>query len=167
MGLDCAGYSPLMQASDTQQKIDTLTACGPLKAWSVIVTILGDLCQDQNDRVSGRSLTRIMGAMGISAQTVRVALHRLRRDGPPTALVNFDIRQTTAPEDVRWLNHFNIEESPWIHELVIREVLNACPNRLSTAEEALAGQAGQNIPVSRQAPSPVVPAAHFETEQNR
>ena len=70
-----------MQAPDLQQKIDTLTACGPLKAWSVIVTILGDLCQARSDRIGGRDLNGLAGRMGLTPPAVRVALHRLKRDG--------------------------------------------------------------------------------------
>ena len=69
-----------MQALDAQPKIDLLIECGPLKVWSVIVTILGDLCQSRTDRIDGQVLQQLTGRMGISAQAVRVALHRLRRD---------------------------------------------------------------------------------------
>jgi len=70
-----------MQASDLQQKIDNLTACSPLKAWSVIVTILGDLCQGRSDRIAGRDLNALTARMGLTPATLRVALHRLKRDG--------------------------------------------------------------------------------------
>jgi phenylacetic acid degradation operon negative regulatory protein len=70
-----------MPRLDTQENINALLACGPLKAWSVIVTILGDLCVTRDDRVSGRLLLDIVTQMGIADQTMRVALHRLRKDG--------------------------------------------------------------------------------------
>jgi phenylacetic acid degradation operon negative regulatory protein len=70
-----------MQASGTQEKIDCLTGCGPLKVWSVVMTVLGDLCRDRHDRVGGKLLTVLGDRMGISPQAMRVALHRLRRDG--------------------------------------------------------------------------------------
>lgn len=75
-----AGASRLfyMQTSET---IDALLGCGPLKAWSVIVTLLGDLCLTRADRVGGRMMQDIVGQMGITDQAMRVALHRLRKDG--------------------------------------------------------------------------------------
>ncbi|MDQ2093138.1 hypothetical protein NOI20_03370 [Rhodobacteraceae bacterium 10Alg 79] len=54
---------------------------GPLKTWSVIVTILGDLAADEAARLPGPVLTQVMAAMGLKAEALRVAIHRLRRDG--------------------------------------------------------------------------------------
>lgn len=70
-----------MQAPVSHAKFEGLIACGPLRAWSVVVTILGDLCRAPDDRISGRALNALTGHMGLSAATVRVALHRLKRDG--------------------------------------------------------------------------------------
>lgn len=50
-----------------------------LKVWSVVVTIMGDLSPD--DAMSGPVLTAIIERMGLQAQAMRVALHRLKRDG--------------------------------------------------------------------------------------
>lgn len=63
-----------------QATLDRLAECGPLKTWSVIVTILGDLL-DEGERIDGRLLRALTGPMGISDEALRVALHRLRRDG--------------------------------------------------------------------------------------
>jgi hypothetical protein len=46
----------------------------------------------------------------------------IRATNPETQLVNVDIRQLPEREEAAALNHFNIEASNWIHELVIREV---------------------------------------------
>ncbi|MEC7764859.1 MAG: PaaX family transcriptional regulator C-terminal domain-containing protein [Pseudomonadota bacterium] len=62
-------------------EIDRLLALGPLKVWSVVVTIMGDLCRDPEDRIEGPLLTRLVEGMGINNQALRVALHRLKRDG--------------------------------------------------------------------------------------
>jgi len=58
-----------------------LLEVGPLKTWSVIVTLLGDLAADEAARLPGPVLTQLMAAMGLKAEALRVALHRLRRDG--------------------------------------------------------------------------------------
>ena len=64
-----------------QAKIDDVAACGPIRAWSVIVTVLGDLCASRQDRISAQVLVALVAPLGISAQASRVAVHRLRRDG--------------------------------------------------------------------------------------
>ena len=51
------------------------------RVWSLIVTFFGDLAQAEDDRVSGAVLTRIGQLAGIKPEAMRVALHRLRRDG--------------------------------------------------------------------------------------
>ncbi|MAM61572.1 PaaX family transcriptional regulator C-terminal domain-containing protein [Maritimibacter sp. UBA3975] len=61
--------------------IDRLIAFGPLKVWSVVMTIMGDLCRAPTDRIEGPVLTRLVEEMGINNQALRVALHRLKRDG--------------------------------------------------------------------------------------
>ena len=54
---------------------------GNQRVWSIIVSLLGDMAQDPKDRISGGALTRIIGPMGIKPEAIRVALHRLRKDG--------------------------------------------------------------------------------------
>ena len=66
---------------DHSPEIARLLDCGPLKTWSVVVTILGDLLRDPADRIHGRSLAALTGPMGIADPALRVALHRLKKDG--------------------------------------------------------------------------------------
>lgn len=49
--------------------------------WSLIVTFFGDMAQGENDQVSGHVLTEICALLGVKSQAMRVALHRLRKDG--------------------------------------------------------------------------------------
>ena len=49
--------------------------------WSLIVTFFGDMAQNQGDKVSGTSLTAVCERLNIKSQAMRVALHRLRKDG--------------------------------------------------------------------------------------
>ncbi|MFW8594336.1 PaaX family transcriptional regulator C-terminal domain-containing protein [Cribrihabitans neustonicus] len=51
------------------------------RVWSVIVSLFGDLAQEKGSRISGSALTRIITPMGIKPEAIRVALHRLRKDG--------------------------------------------------------------------------------------
>ena len=61
--------------------IDKLVGLGPLKVWSVVITIFGDYAQSRDDRLSAERLRQLTGKMGIRADALRVALHRLRKDG--------------------------------------------------------------------------------------
>lgn len=51
------------------------------RVWSIIVSLLGDLAQGPEDRIFGSALTQIIQPMGIKPEAIRVALHRLRKDG--------------------------------------------------------------------------------------
>jgi hypothetical protein len=53
----------------------------------------------------------------------------IRATNPTTQLINVDIRQLPEREEAAKLNHFNIEASDWIHQLVIREIEYAVRTR--------------------------------------
>ena len=67
--------SPLSQA------VGILTAGGEFRVWSVIVSIFGDLAREPGDEISGALLSALTERLGIRPEAVRVALHRLRKDG--------------------------------------------------------------------------------------
>lgn len=54
---------------------------GGLKLWSVIVTILGDMAEGGYPEMPGPVLSSLIEEMGLQPQAMRVALHRLRKDG--------------------------------------------------------------------------------------
>ncbi len=66
---------------DLARAIAVLTGDEPPRVWSFIVTIFGDLAQGEGDAMSGRVLARMAEEAGLRPETVRVALHRLRKDG--------------------------------------------------------------------------------------
>lgn len=68
-------------APDADIESPVLTAPQGMKLWSVIVTILGDLLQSDDEDVSGLVLSALIERMGLQPQAMRVALHRLKRDG--------------------------------------------------------------------------------------
>jgi phenylacetic acid degradation operon negative regulatory protein len=68
--------SQTFEASITQ-----LTDLQNLRVWSIIVSLFGDLAQMPGDQISGTTLTQIITPMGIKPEAIRVALHRLRKDG--------------------------------------------------------------------------------------
>lgn len=51
------------------------------RVWSVLVTVFGELAQDKNARIEGTQISAILSLMGIKPEAIRVALHRLRKEG--------------------------------------------------------------------------------------
>ncbi|WP_122073277.1 PaaX family transcriptional regulator C-terminal domain-containing protein [Pseudophaeobacter sp. EL27] len=64
-----------------EASIAQLTDLQNLRVWSIIVSLFGDLAQIPGDQISGTTLTQIITPMGIKPEAIRVALHRLRKDG--------------------------------------------------------------------------------------
>lgn len=56
---------------------DDLTKLAPPKTWSLVVTILGDV---KGQVIAGKDLRALMTDIGIKAEALRVALHRLKKD---------------------------------------------------------------------------------------
>ncbi len=77
-------YSRCMSKKNTQwfeASIAHLNDPQDLRVWSIIVSLFGDLAQKEGAQISGGALTRIITPMGIKPEAIRVALHRLRKDG--------------------------------------------------------------------------------------
>ncbi len=53
----------------------------PPRVWSLIVTFFGDLAQEPGQSVPGPVLSRVMERADVRPEAMRVALHRLKRDG--------------------------------------------------------------------------------------
>ncbi len=70
---------------DAHDKADPLLApllgLGPLRVWSVVITIFGDLSARQGVQLSGADLRRLTAPLLIRPDALRVAIHRLRQDG--------------------------------------------------------------------------------------
>ncbi|MEQ6204482.1 PaaX family transcriptional regulator C-terminal domain-containing protein [Sulfitobacter sp. HNIBRBA2951] len=49
--------------------------------WSLLVTVFGELAQEDGAQISGQMLRHISELIGIKPEAMRVALHRLRKDG--------------------------------------------------------------------------------------
>lgn len=61
--------------------IRTMSAGKKLRVWSFIVTLFGDLARGRHDALSGATLSQLTSRVGIKPASMRVALHRLRKDG--------------------------------------------------------------------------------------
>ncbi|MEM6760638.1 MAG: PaaX family transcriptional regulator C-terminal domain-containing protein, partial [Pseudomonadota bacterium] len=68
-----------MNTDPYRSSLDALVALGPMRVWSVLVTVFGDLAP--NKPIAGPALTALMSEIGIKPEATRVALHRLRGDG--------------------------------------------------------------------------------------
>lgn len=68
-------------SSSLQPALEILRRNPDFRVWSVIVTLFGDLAQKRDDRISGALMSRLCARMGIRPEAMRVALHRLRKDG--------------------------------------------------------------------------------------
>ena len=60
--------------------VEALTKLNNQRVWSLLVTVFGDLAQNDGDVIEGPVLSVLMSDMGIKAEATRVALHRLRND---------------------------------------------------------------------------------------
>ena len=69
------------QTSWFETAVAELTDPHDQRVWSIIVSLFGDMVQEPGAQISGRALTRIIEPMGIKPEAIRVALHRLRKDG--------------------------------------------------------------------------------------
>lgn len=63
------------------EMIAALSARFPVKVWSCLVTVFGDQRPDEGAEVSGPVLTALTERIGVRPEAMRVALHRLRKDG--------------------------------------------------------------------------------------
>lgn len=61
--------------------IRALTQGQSLRVWSFIVTLFGDLAREPGAYLAGATLTALTGRVAIKPASMRVALHRLRKDG--------------------------------------------------------------------------------------
>lgn len=63
------------------EAITRLTAMGEIKVWSLLATIFGGFASNDGDQISGTHLTKIMTRIGVKPEAMRVAIHRLKKDG--------------------------------------------------------------------------------------
>ena len=61
--------------------IAALKEVGPIKVWSLLVTVFGDLSAAHGGFLTSRQLNGLFDAFDIQSGALRVALHRLRKEG--------------------------------------------------------------------------------------
>ncbi len=70
-----------MQVSSFQNLTGHVTFGTTPRVWSLLVTVFGELAQDAGAQISGSLLRSLSELIGIKPEAMRVALHRLRKDG--------------------------------------------------------------------------------------
>lgn len=70
------GASELFETTFT-----ALHAQAPLKTWSLIVTVFGDIAPAKEEQIDSQLLAALTAPFGVKPEALRVALHRLRKDG--------------------------------------------------------------------------------------
>ncbi|MEM1301865.1 MAG: PaaX family transcriptional regulator C-terminal domain-containing protein [Pseudomonadota bacterium] len=70
-----------MDRLDFKELASRLNNGQPPRVWSLLVTVFGELAQDETAQLSGETLRHFMEIVGIKPEATRVALHRLRKDG--------------------------------------------------------------------------------------
>ena len=61
--------------------ISALHSEGRLRAWSLLITVFGDMVQHRGGEIGTLRLGQLLGRVGVEGGTVRTALSRLTRDG--------------------------------------------------------------------------------------
>lgn len=61
--------------------VAALAGLGDTSVWSLIVTVMGDSAAREGDKITGPVLAQILEPIGVRPEALRVALHRLRKDG--------------------------------------------------------------------------------------
>jgi hypothetical protein len=78
-----------------------------------------------------------------------------RAESKRTRIINADIDRLRSREQGGMINHFNIDSSPWIHQLVVNEVLKVCGGDVTPPRTASARTTKSATPPSTQARAPL------------
>ncbi|MEW7009177.1 hypothetical protein [Lentilitoribacter sp. EG35] len=73
--------SEFISVKTPRQYIDELLKLETIKVWSLIVTLFGDLGREEPVSLAGKDIRYLLGHIGIKPEAIRVALHRLKKDG--------------------------------------------------------------------------------------
>ncbi len=105
-----------------------------IKIWSLVVTVFGDLAAQEHDSLSGAQLKALFAVLSIKHDALRVALHRLSKDG-------WIISERIGRNSHYRLSKFGLKETNkvWqrvyrpIHDLERQWYIVVLPNSLSSS----------------------------------
>ncbi len=58
----------------------------------------------------------------------------MKAESSKTELLNVNIDQLPQRDEGGYIDHFNIDASPWVHAMIVKQVLRACPTEAAAAE---------------------------------
>lgn len=70
-----------MQNTPFETIVSALTHDQNPRVWSLLVSVFGELAQDDGSKISGTLLRQLTQDIGIKPEAMRVAIHRLRKEG--------------------------------------------------------------------------------------
>lgn len=70
-----------MKSANFLTAIDALGGDEVPRVWSLIITVFGDLAQQNGEEIAGPVLGELLAPVGVRPEAMRVALHRLRNEG--------------------------------------------------------------------------------------
>ena len=70
-----------MQDTSFENIVRVLTLDQTPRVWSLLISVFGDLAQEDGAQISGPFLRKLTKVIGIKPEAMRVALHRLRKEG--------------------------------------------------------------------------------------
>jgi phenylacetic acid degradation operon negative regulatory protein len=70
-----------MRTTSFNTVVRNLTEGQSPRVWSLLISVFGDLAQKEGSRISGALLRQLTEAIGIKPEAMRVAIHRLRKEG--------------------------------------------------------------------------------------
>jgi phenylacetic acid degradation operon negative regulatory protein len=70
-----------MQNAPFEDIVGSLTLGQTPRVWSLVISVFGDLAQEDGAQISGQFLRQLTHMIGIKPEAMRVALHRLRKEG--------------------------------------------------------------------------------------
>lgn len=70
-----------MHSAAFQDIVRVLTQGQTPRVWSLLISVFGDLAQTEGAQISGPFLRQLTKTIGIKPEAMRVALHRLRKEG--------------------------------------------------------------------------------------
>lgn len=128
-------------SSPFSHKIKAFAPLGPLKTWSLVATVFGDVAPAQGQWIESHDLGLIAAAFDVKPEAFRVALHRLKKDG-------WLVSEKRGRRSAYALSAVGEAETRAVYERIYRAPQQAPTRWHICLEEARAGAVGVGAHVS-------------------
>ncbi len=142
--------------------IEELLKLGEIKVWSILVTLFGDRAPEAGDNIAGPDITSVVEPLGTKPEALRVALHRLRKDGWVDSTKSGRISLYHMTERAR-------QEAHSVRDLIYQSEL-PLPKKLWLAYDTEALSSLDGLPLGREAlltdtpPAPLLLSGEVNTQ---